>query len=79
MASKGTCKAEQCEKEVRAKGYCPRHYKLWRSGKMPKPRYKSCNAENCLKPQEGRGLCAEHLAKARAKGKGGTEEAAAAS
>jgi hypothetical protein len=79
MASKGTCKADQCEKEVRAKGYCERHYKLWRRGKMPKPRYKTCNAEGCLKPQEGRGLCAEHLAKARAKGKGDGEEATAAS
>ena len=63
MASKGTCKAAGCEKEVHAKGYCPRHYGHWRKGKLPKPRYKSCNAEGCHKPQSRRGLCAEHFAK----------------
>ncbi len=63
MAGKGTCKAEGCEKDVQAKGYCPRHYSAWRKGKMPKPRYKTCNEENCRKPQGNRGLCAEHYAK----------------
>jgi hypothetical protein len=63
MASKGTCKAPDCNKEVQAKGYCPRHYRQWRKGKLPKPRYKSCNAEGCHKPQTRRGLCAEHFAK----------------
>ena len=63
MASKGTCRAAQCEKEVQAKGYCPRHYSQWRKGKLPKPRYKSCNAEGCRKPQARRGLCEEHFAK----------------
>lgn len=63
MASKGTCKAPECNKEVQAKGYCPRHYRQWRKGKLPKPRYKSCNAEGCHKPQTRRGLCAEHFAK----------------
>jgi hypothetical protein len=63
MASKGTCKAPECNKEVQAKGYCPRHYRQWRKGKLPKPRYSSCNAEGCHKPQTRRGLCAEHFAK----------------
>ena len=51
MASKGTCKAENCDKEVQAKGYCPRHYSAWRKGKMPKPRYKTCTFEKCRKPR----------------------------
>jgi hypothetical protein len=63
MANKGTCKAEKCEKEVQAKGYCSRHYSAWRKGDMPKPRYKTCNSENCRKRQARRGLCEEHYAK----------------
>ncbi|GIW42461.1 MAG: hypothetical protein KatS3mg076_3038 [Candidatus Binatia bacterium] len=62
MGTKGTCKAEGCGKEVRAKGYCERHYRLWKKGKMPKPRYKTCVAENCRRPRQRRGLCAEHFA-----------------
>jgi hypothetical protein len=63
MANKGTCKASGCEKDVQAKGYCPRHYGQWRKGKLPKPRYKTCNAEGCRKRQARRGLCEEHFAK----------------
>ena len=62
MATKGTCKATDCSADVRAKGYCARHYAQWRRGKLPKPRYKSCNAEGCNKPMFRRGLCAEHFA-----------------
>jgi len=47
MGNKGTCKAASCDKDVRAKGYCDRHYREWRKGKLPKPRYKSCNHEGC--------------------------------
>lgn len=63
MVNKGACKATGCEKEVRAKGYCARHYTQWRKGKLPKPRYRSCNAEGCHKPRTRRGLCVEHFAK----------------
>ncbi len=63
MASKGTCKATNCSREVSAKGYCDRHYRQWRRGKLAKPRYRSCNAENCRKPSMRRGLCQEHFAK----------------
>jgi hypothetical protein len=62
MASKGSCKADNCSNEVRAKGYCKRHYAEWRKGKLPKPRYKTCNAENCRKPMKRRGLCEAHFA-----------------
>jgi hypothetical protein len=78
MGNKGTCKAEKCEKDVQAKGYCRRHYAAWRKGKMPKPRYKICNAENCRKRQERRGLCLEHYGKAFGKKKEAAAEAAPA-
>ena len=29
MANKGTCKATDCNREVIAKGYCRKHYRLW--------------------------------------------------
>jgi hypothetical protein len=61
---------EGCEKEVQAKGYCPRHYAKWRKGTMPKPRYKTCHEEGCRKRQDRRGLCAEHFAKHFTKAKG---------
>ena len=60
MANKGNCKADSCDREVVGKGYCQRHYKLWRQGKMPKARYKTCSAENCHKKQVQKGRCAEH-------------------
>jgi hypothetical protein len=62
MANKGTCKASDCDKGVRAKGYCDRHYRRWKAGKMPKPRYKTCHSEGCRKPITRRGLCQEHFA-----------------
>jgi hypothetical protein len=63
MANKGTCKAEACEKEVVGKGYCTRHYKLWREGKLPKARYKTCRTEGCRKKQTDKGHCADHQKK----------------
>lgn len=61
--SKGNCKSEGCGKEVRAKGYCDRHYREWRRGKLPKARYATCHGEGCLKPRVRRGLCEDHYAK----------------
>jgi hypothetical protein len=69
MANKGTCKAAGCEKDVQAKGYCPRHYRQWRRGKLGKPRHTTCNAEGCHKPRARRGLCLEHFAKTYGKSK----------
>ncbi len=77
MANKGTCKAESCEKDVRAKGYCDGHFRKWKKGLLAKPRRKSCNADGCHKPQGNRGLCAEHHAKEFTKAKGESEAAAA--
>ena len=76
--AKGTCKSDGCAKEVRAKGYCDRHYRLWRKGKMPKARYSTCNAEACRKPRSRRGLCEEHYAKEYGKKPAAPAAAAAA-
>jgi len=60
MADKGTCKAKDCERAVIAKGYCRKHYRLWRAGEMPKPRYKTCTFEKCRKKRFRKSLCEEH-------------------
>ncbi|MGH7934365.1 MAG: hypothetical protein ACREQN_14560 [Candidatus Binataceae bacterium] len=64
MANKGTCKVNDCNHEVIAKGYCRRHYRLWRHGQMPKPRYKICTTEKCRKPRFRGSLCQQHYAAA---------------
>jgi len=69
MANKGTCKATDCNREVIAKGYCRKHYRMWRHGGMPKPRYKTCTTEKCHKPRYRGSLCEEHWAAAHGKGK----------
>jgi hypothetical protein len=61
MANKGTCKASDCDREVIAKGYCRKHYRLWKCGEMPKPRYKICTFEKCRKPRFRGSLCEEHF------------------
>lgn len=58
-----TCKATSCDKSIRAKGYCDRHYRAWRKGKMGKPRHPSCNEAGCGKAPLRRGLCPAHYEK----------------
>ena len=58
--SKGSCKHEGCSKDVVGKGYCARHYKLWRRGELPKARYKICTAEGCRKPRATGSKCEQH-------------------
>lgn len=61
MANEATCKAADCNREVVGKGYCRKHYRLWRHGEMPKPRYKTCTFEKCRKPWFRGSLCEEHF------------------
>jgi hypothetical protein len=68
MASKGTCKAKDCEREVIAKGYCRKHHRLWKAGEMPKARYKTCTFENCRKKRFRLSLCEEHYKTKTGKG-----------
>jgi len=68
MATKGTCKEKDCQREVIAKGYCRKHYRLWKAGEMPNPRYKICTFEKCRKPRGAKGsLCEEHWTTAHGK------------
>lgn len=75
MANKDTCKASDCNHEVIARGYCRKHFRLWKRGEMPKARYKICTAEKCYKPRFRGSLCEQHYAAAAGKKK---EEAPAA-
>jgi hypothetical protein len=67
MPAKGNCKAKDCAHEVIAKGYCRKHYRLWKTGEMPKPRYKTCTTEKCRKPRFRGSLCQEHYTAAHGK------------
>ncbi len=60
MGSKGSCKAEACEKDVVGKGYCRRHYQAWRRGELAKARYKTCRKVGCRKRQVKAARCEEH-------------------
>jgi hypothetical protein len=63
MATKATCKANDCAREVVGKGYCRKHFRLWKAGEMPKARYKICTFEKCRKQRSGTSsLCEEHYA-----------------
>jgi hypothetical protein len=78
MANKGTCKAKDCDRQVIAKGYCRKHYRLWRHGAMPKARYKICTFEKCRKKRAHGSLCEEHWAAAHGKpAEGGAPQAGA--
>ena len=79
MGTKGTCKAKDCQKEVIAKGYCRKHFRLWKLGEMPHPRYKTCTFEKCRKRRARGSLCEEHWNAAHGKAaEGGAAPAAAA-
>jgi hypothetical protein len=61
------CREKDCKHHYKAKGYCVKHYRLWRQGKLgKKQRYKTCGKEGCHKPMVLRGLCAEHSKPAEA-------------
>jgi hypothetical protein len=55
------CREKDCKHAYRAKGYCVKHYRLWRQGTLgKKQRYKICSKEGCRKPMVRWGLCQEH-------------------
>jgi hypothetical protein len=78
MANEGTCKDKDCSREVVARGYCRKHYRLWKAGEMPKPRYKTCSFEKCRKHWFRGSLCEEHFIAARGAAKGAASAPAAA-
>ena len=56
MKKNETCKIENCNQPVKAKGYCAKHYRKWRHGEYGKTRYKTCGAEGCKKPRFSKGF-----------------------
>ena len=60
MKKNETCKIENCNQPVKAKGYCAKHYRKWRHGEYGKTRYKTCGAEGCKKPRFSKGYCEDH-------------------
>ena len=76
--SEKKCREEGCKVPYKAKGYCVKHYRLWRQHKLgKKQRYKICGKEGCRKPMLRWGLCEEHFKAAQA-GAGGEAAAATA-
>jgi hypothetical protein len=66
-----TCRAPKCKQEVRAKGFCRKHYIAWRREDLGEHhRYKVCSREGCRKKRVTGGLCEEH-AGTGAKAEGG--------
>src|ERR1700675_4562640 len=62
MTTKGNCKAKDCAREAVGKGYCRQHFRLWKAGEMPKPRFQTCTFEKCRKHRHGTpSLCDEHF------------------
>lgn len=62
------CSVEGCKRPYRAKGYCFFHYKKWRHGELPHPRYKICSKAECRKPMMSKGLCETHYNETYKKG-----------
>ena len=62
------CAFDPCEKEAKAKGYCPAHYQQLRAGKQLRPLkpYKKektpCSFAECDRPARANGLCGSHYA-----------------
>jgi len=64
MPESTPCKHSGCGRTADGgKGYCKRHYALWKRGGLPKSRYKTCRVEGCRKPIVTRGRCDEHAAR----------------
>jgi hypothetical protein len=74
--SKGTCKFEGCSTAAVGKSYCPKHYKQWRRGALPKGRYKICTAEACRKPRAVGSKCQDHTKVKPASAEGGAAASA---
>jgi hypothetical protein len=77
MAEPQNCKAKECANEVVARGYCRKHYRLWKAGELPKARYKICTEEKCRKPRYRGSQCETHYKTEHGKGAETTSPTAA--
>jgi hypothetical protein len=72
-AKPAKCRAAKCKQEVRAKGYCRKHFLAWRRGDLGnKHRYKICSKEGCRKKRVQGGHCEEHAQKSKSAAGGST-------
>lgn len=65
------CKVDDCNKHVKAKGYCSAHYEQIRVyGHILKPReQRKCNVEGCDRKHMGLGYCERHYKQLKGHGK----------
>jgi hypothetical protein len=61
QAKERKCQVSSCGEKYRAKGYCDRHYKMWRKGTFGDRRFNTCSKEACHGATVGEGLCQTHL------------------
>lgn len=58
-----SCGGPECDRPVRARGYCEMHYRQWRKTgtvKKLRGRRKPCRVGECGKPSHARELCPKH-------------------
>lgn len=60
--AQATCSIDDCDKPVKARGWCSRHYHQWhRTGSPLRTRTRAtCTVEGCSKVVNGRGYCTTH-------------------
>ena len=69
------CKAQNCTRNARTAGYCPRHYQqIRRHGRLtPEREYQHrgdhCQAAGCQQPEVARGFCFRHYQQVRRYGR----------
>lgn len=61
VSVKPVCKIEGCDRNVKAHGYCKKHYDRWLT---VRPDGKLCSEERCLGVAFVKGLCQQHYSKA---------------
>jgi len=64
--AKRICTAPDCDRPHLARGWCDRHYRIWRTSAADVPR---CSEEDCHDPVRARGLCGMHWQRWRATGR----------
>jgi hypothetical protein len=69
------CKADDCSRQARTAGYCPRHYQqIRRHGRLtPEREYSNrgeiCSVGNCRETQVAKGYCFRHYQQVRRYGR----------
>lgn len=66
------CVAQGCPRRIYARGFCRRHYKMWRtsappelSRHVPAGTYSACSVDGCDRPNYAKSVCFKHYQKLR--------------